>query len=1491
MSASGLNGSPAAAGTASVVGNQLLFSPGTDFDELDALDTSTVVISYVMQDDFGALAGGTLEITVNGENDLPTVEDVDVAADEDGATVDGNFVGDDLDDEDDGTTLTYAIVDDLGVGEGSVTNNSDGSFTFNPGTDFQDLAKDETATVSFTYEATDSQSGVSTLGTVEITITGVNDAPESQDVTGVAADEDGEPVTASFDSDDIDSDDDPSSLTYTITSAPSEGSVDNNDDGTFEFDPGDDFQDLSEGETRDVSFDYSATDSHGLVGNTAGITVTVTGVNDIPTAENVTADADEGGPIVTIAFDADDADSEDDASTLTYTIVTGPAEGIATNNGDGTFDFDPGADFQDLAVGETRDVTVTYEVTDFQNATSVSADVTITVHGANSDPVAEDVTADADEDGVAFNGAFVANDVDSDEDGSTLIFVITSTSSEGLPSTSGTPGDNTFTFDPGPDFQDLAVGETRDVTFEYEVTDGHGAVSNTATVTVTVTGVNDAPDVLDVFADADEDGDEIIGSFDADDVDSDDDGTTLTYAITSTPSGGTATNNGDGSFDFDPGMDFQELAEGETTIVTFDYTATDQHGDSNEAVASVTVTGVNDLPEIFGGDSVDLAENSPIGTLVFDGLSADDIDTTDVLTFEIVGGNDDGGFVIDPSSGVITVADDSVLDFETTESFELTVQVTDSQLASAITPQFVTINLLDVVPQFVVVNTDDSGVGSLRDAIESVNLSIEPSEVLFDIPGAGPHNIALLSPLAELNQTVVIDGTSEPDFAGTPVVGITGGTAGTLATGIRLGFDADASTVTGLSISGFDGDGISISDSGSHAIVGNWIGLDTTGAASGNRFGIRIIDSADNFIDGNVVSGNQASGVAITGIDSIGNIFVNNLIGTDSTGLTAAGNQGAGLFLKSPGTIVGLPGQGNVISGNSGHGVAISVGADGNLIQGNLIGVDLSGENAIPNASFGISIRSANNLIGGLSDFGQGNVLSGNTRHGIAIAGATATDNVIAGNLIGTNASGTAGVGNGSFGIYIKDADNNTVGGAPLLNEGNVISGNTRSGVAIVGSDNTLIEGNRIGTDITGFSAIANSSIGVSISNGSTNTLVSDNQIAGNIGTGLAIGGATTTGTQVELNLIGTNADASAALGNGTFAVLVGSPGNTIGGDISQGNVIAGSSRGVVISRAEATGNTVSGNFIGTDDVEGIDLGMGIGVQVAKDASGNTIGPDNLIANNGTGISFLANAGNMNTITQNSFVDNTTVGIALTVGAPTANDPGDSDEGPNRLLNYPELASAELVSEAVEVTFTVPTDVANATYDLTIEFYVSDALGQGSTFIESVPYLAADAGNEVTVTLSSAVAATLLPGDHISATATDADGNTSEFSAAVMIPLLLELSSPAPLMASLAGARSSLDVSADGAITPLDILMVLNELTESAANGESAVARDELLREDVNGDGLVTPADALDVINWLADHTRASIEVQNSQATSLIDSAFAEIDDDDDALLDETFLF
>ena len=163
--------------------------------------------------------------------------------------------------------------------------------------------------------------------------------------------------------DDVDGDDDVASLTYVITSTlpRGAGAVTDNGDGTFSYDPGGDFQELAEGETIEVAFAYKAIDRHGATSDFALGTITVTGVNDAPTATDLAFATSEDGPILTQTLSGDDIDSDDDAASLTYVIGSLPGKGTLTDNGDGTFSFDPGSDFDALGAGQSEDVTFTYQ--------------------------------------------------------------------------------------------------------------------------------------------------------------------------------------------------------------------------------------------------------------------------------------------------------------------------------------------------------------------------------------------------------------------------------------------------------------------------------------------------------------------------------------------------------------------------------------------------------------------------------------------------------------------------------------------------------------------------------------------------------------------------------------------------------------------------------------------------------------------------------------------------------------------------------------------------------------------------------------------------------------------------------------------------------------------------------------------------------------------------------------------------------------------------
>ncbi|MEG4842012.1 DUF4347 domain-containing protein, partial [Microcoleus sp. B9-D4] len=396
--------------------------------------------------------------------------------------------------------------------------------------------------------------------------------------------------------------------------------------------------------------------------------------------------------------------------------------------------------------------------------------------------------------------------------------------------------------------------------------------------------------------------------------------------------------------------------------------------------------------------------------------------------------------------------------------------------------------------------------------------------------------------------------------------------------------------------------------------------------------------------------------------------------------------------------------------GNTG----ISLESDGNTVAGNYIGTNATGTAALPNALFGVAVQNGGsiNTIGGIAP-GDRNVISGNGADGIIIVGSPAGSNRVLGNYVGTNAAGTAALPNAS-GVTINGVLNNTI-------SGNVISGNNNIGIAILnqGSTNNLVTGNFIGTNFDGTTAVPNTNVGVVIGGGASN--------------------------------------------------------NTIGGTLpATRNIISGNSNGngVVLTGAATVGNSLFGNFIGVavDGTTPLPNTTGVLINLANNNAiggilldqGNSIG-----SNLGSGVNIIAGIGNR--IQRNSIFANAGIGIDLGNNGITANDPLDPDIGANNLQNFPVLTTASASAGSVTVAGTFNSIPSS---NFTLQFFANTPPGtQGQTFIASIAVTTDAVGNAAfNQTFPAAVAA----GQLITATATDAAGNTSEFSAQpvpVVVPL------------------------------------------------------------------------------------------------------------------------
>ncbi|MEZ5729494.1 MAG: hypothetical protein R3E48_16780 [Burkholderiaceae bacterium] len=379
---------------------------------------------------------------------------------------------------------------------------------------------------------------------------------------------------------------------------------------------------------------------------------------------------------------------------------------------------------------------------------------------------------------------------------------------------------------------------------------------------------------------------------------------------------------------------------------------------------------------------------------------------------------------------------------------------------------------------------------SLREAITATNNTAGANQIYFNIPDAlvgGAHTIAPLAALPSITDTVVIDASTEPDFAGTAMVEIDGTSAGTPTAAFQFSDGSDGSTLRGFVVNRFSNvTRLVFIDTGADGITvaGNVLGLDVAGTTdNGNpQKGVEIL-SANNLIGGlttadrNVISGILGSGILVSGAAATGNLIQGNYIGTSSDGMLDLGNASYGVLLDSSasGNTIGgaIAGAGNVISGQGSAGIMLNTGNVNNTIQGNLIGLNAAGTAAIPNNSNGIIIQSnsVGNLVGGSTAL-ERNVISGNSGAGVRIATATTNNNVVSGNYIGTDVTGTIGIGNSSAGVTIIAASGNRIGGTGA-GEGNLIRSNA-IGVQIT---NSLAGANAV----LGNSIDANSGLGIDL--------------------------------------------------------------------------------------------------------------------------------------------------------------------------------------------------------------------------------------------------------------------------------------------------------------------------------------------------------------------------------------------------------------------------
>jgi hypothetical protein len=427
------------------------------------------------------------------------------------------------------------------------------------------------------------------------------------------------------------------------------------------------------------------------------------------------------------------------------------------------------------------------------------------------------------------------------------------------------------------------------------------------------------------------------------------------------------------------------------------------------------------------------------------------------------------------------------------------------------------------------------------------------------------------------------------------------------------------------------------------------------------------------------------------------------------------------------------------------------------------------------NAGSGIFINSApENTVGGTTVAAR-NLISGNNGDGIEIdAVADAVDlpneNVISGNFIGTAANGAGVLGNSGNGIIVRAGFGNVIGGTEGITAGglcagacNIISYNGARGIRLMGDSTfTNVLGNFVGTTALGLTGAPNHSDGVAIFDPSNGNLIGDgsaegrNIIAANDGNGVLITGAAASNNQVKGNYIGTNKNGTAALANGSNGIFLQAPDNFIGG-AGSGNLISGNiGAGISLPGTFATGNEIVGNYIGTDAAGTAPLGNGdAGISVAF-GSNNRIGGDfgTITPDDGNIIAFNLDQGiivgfNNNAIRFNSIFSNASPEIDLVNG--------------NNNQAAPVLTGATVGSTNIQGSLTSAPSTIFA-----IDFYYSSdcAHPQGKTYLGSD---AVQTNGSGVVNFNSNQATSAPIGSFITATATDPNNNTSEFSNCVQV--------------------------------------------------------------------------------------------------------------------------
>ncbi|XPV69494.1 MAG: calcium-binding protein [Halarcobacter sp.] len=631
-------------GVVSLVDGNVVFETGEDFDYLAEGESEEVILTYEMQDDKGASSSSTITVTVSGTNDAPvisTIQTVDIL--EDANILNGQIEARDVDNN---SSLIFTTIQTVA----GFTLNEDGSYSFDSSNEeYQSLSQGDVKEIIIPITVTDENGSADTKDLI-IKVIGTNDTPIAKEDNAEVI-ENGTLTIQAIDilSNDIDVDEN-DVLTITDVSGVENKGVVSLVDGNVVFETGEDFDYLAEGESEEVILTYEMQDDKGA-SSSSTITVTVSGTNDAPVISTIqTVDILEDANILNGQIEARDVDNN---SSLIFTTIQTVAG--FTLNEDGSYSFDSSnEEYQSLSQGDVKEIIIPITVTD-ENGSADTKDLIIKVIGTNDTPIAKEDNAEVIENGTLTIQAIdiLSNDIDVDENDVLTITDVSGVENKGVVSLV----DGNVVFETGEDFDYLAEGESEEVILTYEMQDDKGA-SSSSTITVTVSGTNDAPVISTIqTVDILEDANILNGQIEARDVDNN---SSLIFTTMQTVAGFTL--NEDGSYSFDSSNEeYQSLSQGDVKEIIIPITVTDENGSADTKDLIIKVIGTNDTP-IAKEDNAEVIENGTLTIQAIDILSNDiDVDENDVLTITDVSGVE--------NKGVVSLVDGNVV-FETGEDFD-----------------------------------------------------------------------------------------------------------------------------------------------------------------------------------------------------------------------------------------------------------------------------------------------------------------------------------------------------------------------------------------------------------------------------------------------------------------------------------------------------------------------------------------------------------------------------------------------------------------------------------------------------------------------------------------------------------------------------------------------------------------------------------------------------------------------------------------------------